>query len=154
MQKGFTLIELLVVVLIIGVLAAIALPQYEAAVEKSRMAEALVNMKAIVDATQRYIQMNPAETSISDRNDIADLDLKGGSWTSDSHYATDLFVYEIGGENGLVKAYRTDNKETGSALYVLSLDLDNVKSCDPKNDEDMLPICSFYVGHRVTLSSN
>ena len=49
---GFTLIELLVVVLIIGILSAIALPQYQKAVEKSRAAEALTTLRAIVNAMQ------------------------------------------------------------------------------------------------------
>ena len=52
-KRGFTLIELLVVVLIIGILASVALPQYQLAVEKSRAAEAWVMLKAINEAEKR-----------------------------------------------------------------------------------------------------
>lgn len=53
-KNGFTLIELLVVVLIIGVLTAVALPQYSTAVEKARSAEALSLMNAVAGSAERY----------------------------------------------------------------------------------------------------
>ena len=75
-NAGFTLIELLVVVLIIGILSAIALPQYEKAVAKSRAAQALAVLKSFGQAYQAYYMANGEYPTSFDQ---LDLDMKG--WT-------------------------------------------------------------------------
>ena len=91
-RAGFTLIELLVVVLIIGILAAIALPQYEKTVERARAAEAMQMVASIARANEVYKLANGSYTT-----DISLLDIQvpGADTTYDGwpRKNTDKFQY-------------------------------------------------------------
>jgi prepilin-type N-terminal cleavage/methylation domain-containing protein len=69
-KNAFTLIELLITVLIIGILAAIALPQYQIAVLKSRFATVISNTKAIKNAEEIYYLTNGNYTGTLSNLDI------------------------------------------------------------------------------------
>ena len=67
MRKGFTLIELLVVVLIMGILASVAMPQYFKSVEKSRATEAVEWLAVVTSAQDRhYMQKGSYASSLSE----------------------------------------------------------------------------------------
>ena len=95
-SKGFTLLELLVVILIIGILASIALPQYQNAVRKARVAEAKVILHDLSDAIDRYfLQHGNFEWDSLEDFDI-DFPIESNNWN--------IYIDECAGEGCLVIA--------------------------------------------------
>ena len=141
---GFTLIELLVVVLIIGILSAVALPQYTKAVKKSRAAGVLPYMKEAQNARQLYFMSNGAYTSNFRE---LDMDLEGfenGPVTSDGSRisrgagASQLTLQIYG--NGVLAAYSGDFFNSGFGGYGM------------KRDSDVV-YCAEYACHAVEVGS-
>ena len=108
-KKGFTLIELLVVVLIIGILAGIALPQYRNAVRKTRVAEARIILRALVDASDRYFLQHGNTGWRYDDLDI-EISTESENW--------DIDVDECAGEG--CSFYAEPKRETAYQLYYAS----------------------------------
>ncbi len=105
MKKAFTLIELLVVVLIIGILSAIALPQYKIAVEKARATQLYVLMSTLAEGQQVYRLANGTWTGDYSKLDIG-FPCDSGDEETKEFSCAGYTWYKCGGNN-CVYAYKS-----------------------------------------------
>ena len=102
-KQAFTLIELLIVVLIIGILAAVALPQYKIAVAKARLRSLMPLVDALVTSQESYYLANGKYALRFDDIDINiptpnSITASNGAWGEIAHYPHfDLQVISAGG---------------------------------------------------------
>lgn len=135
-KAGFTLIELLVVVLIIGVLAAVAVPRYQKAVERSRVSEAKIALKGLSTQLEAFLMSGPDNYPL----DMAEI---GIAVPASAHYEYYIEEWNGGGGEGSVALGAFNEKKNYIVYYTIGYGEDGKFFCVSDADDDY---CAIFPG--------
>lgn len=117
MKRAFTLVELLIVIVIVGVLATIALPNFTKTVEKAKADQAITYLKVIRTGEKIYYANNSTYAACAN---LGELKSKLGAEVTEENYT---FVVAVGATGSIADSFlATATRKTDSATITLNQD--------------------------------
>ena len=145
-KQGFTLLEILVVVLIIGILAAVALPQYQLVIGRTKLATVKDNAHTLARAIQHYYLIHDKGPESLNDLDVTSSDC--GFNYDDENIREIICNIKVGGKQISYIAQAHYNKSTIYS-YCYSYDPENLSSitnrvCQKETNRTAPTRCSYY----------
>ncbi|MCR8712724.1 type II secretion system GspH family protein [Campylobacter sp. W0066.1] len=130
MKKTFTIIELVFVVIILGVLAAVALPKFSTSKDEASTAQALGNLKTFINDISAYVLKNESLSSIALMSNVANIKNED---LSNLQNSTKELDFSVGNDEQCFKVLFVDKE----SILLLALIVDNAQKSKVQNIADL-----------------
>ena len=124
-ELAFTLMEIIIVVIIIGVLASLALPQYNAAVERVRSAEGVSILENVLNSERRWA----ADNNNTFTNDMSNLDVSFGTFGNFNAIAVSDFANPLPAPGANSQLVQIRRNAASPSNYILHITATGIVSC-------------------------